>query len=370
MAMTVTRGSVLAVAGDRIAGVILRGRLRRHETRLTRVLAIASIGVLLAMHWAAVTMTGGAPGPLHHLAYPPILWAAYLFGVRGALVAAGVSVLVSGPVPVLVPHDVSTDVSRPDALVRAVVFVGVALATGILFARLRTALDGWRTTAVRVAQREREGMVALARGAEAKDTDTGDHIRRVQAVSERLAIATSLDAATAEALGWAAMLHDVGKLHVPDRILQKPGPLTEAERAIVRMHPLWGAQILADGDGFEVARRVARWHHEDFDGSGYPDGLRGERIPLEARIVRVADALDAMTHDRPYQAARSLEWALDELRRCAGRQFDPEIVRLFLDLVATDAAFSAALTSAARVTRSPESGPGSAEHWLHGAGAG
>jgi putative two-component system response regulator len=180
-------------------------------------------------------------------------------------------------------------------------------------------------------------MVALARGAEAKDTDTGDHIRRVQAMSERLALAASMDPAAAEALGWAAMLHDVGKLHVPDRILQKAGPLTDAERAVIRMHPIWGAEILAEGEGFEVARRVARWHHEDFDGSGYPDGLRGERIPLEARIVRVADAVDAMTHRRPYQEARSLGWALDELQRCAGRQFDPDLVRLFRDIVAADA---------------------------------
>lgn len=113
--------------------------------------------------------------------------------------------------------------------------------------------------------------------------------------------ATGLDAERATDIGWSAMLHDVGKLHVPDRILLKPGPLSPD------------------------------------DGSGYPDGLRGERIPLEARIVRIADAFDAMTHPRPYQPARAIEWALEELARYAGTQFDPELARLFIDQVRNDA---------------------------------
>ncbi|MEX1113390.1 MAG: HD domain-containing phosphohydrolase, partial [Patescibacteria group bacterium] len=90
---------------------------------------------------------------------------------------------------------------------------------------------------------------------------------------------------------------------------------------------------LSVGEGFETARRIARWHHENFDGSGYPDGLRHERIPLEARIVRVADAFDGITSDRPYQSARSVEWALAELKRYAGSQFDPELVAEFVHLV-------------------------------------
>jgi len=132
------------------------------------------------------------------------------------------------------------------------------------------------------------------------------------------------------------MLHDVGKLHVPDRILLKPGPLSAREWQVMRLHPVWGAEILAQGDGFELARRIARWHHENVDGSGYPDGLRGESIPLEARIVRIADAFDAMTDARPYRAARPVESALEELDRCAGSQFDPELVALFIDLVRRD----------------------------------
>jgi putative two-component system response regulator len=129
------------------------------------------------------------------------------------------------------------------------------------------------------------------------------------------------------------MLHDIGKLHVPDRIILKPGPLTPDEWEIVRSHTVHGDEILGDCEGFETARRVARWHHENVDGSGYPDRLRGTEIPLEARIVRIADAFDAMTNDRPYSRARSAEDALDELDRYRGLQFDPELVRLMEQLI-------------------------------------
>ena len=150
-------------------------------------------------------------------------------------------------------------------------------------------------------------MVALARGAEAKDTDTGDHVVRIQEIATELALATGLASETAADIGWSAMLHDIGKIHVPDRILLKPGPLDHAEWEIMRLHPVWGDEILAQGAGFEVARRIARSHHENFDGSGYPDGLVGDAIPLEARIVRLADTFDAFTHGRPSQAARHIQ---------------------------------------------------------------
>jgi hypothetical protein len=325
-----------------LGDIIRRGYLRRQETPAALTAAAGAVLVLLLIHWAAVSAAAGTQGPVHHLAYPPILLAAYLFGLKGALVVTVVPILVSGPFPVLVMTP-ATWAWDGGALLRAVIFITVAVVTGILFDHLRAALDGWRTTAVRVAEREREGMIALARGAEAKDTDTGDHILRVQRISERLALATGMADAEAEALGWAAMLHDIGKLRVPDHILTKPGPLTADEEAIVRLHTVWGERILADGDGYGIARRVVRWHHENFDGSGYPDGLRHDRIPHEARIVRIADAFDAMTHGRRYQAARDLDRAAEELLRCSGRQFDPDLVRVFLDMLSADPSFARAI---------------------------
>jgi len=301
--------------------------------RLAGVATIA-VGGLLAL--LLVRVTGGSPNPLNHLGYPPIVLAAFLFGWRGGVVTAAYVAFLLGPLPTLA--GLAGGLEHPEAwAIRAATFALVGGLTGYLFDHARAAMLGWKSAAVEIAQRQRDGMVALARGAEAKDSDTGDHVVRVQLLAEELARATGVDAERAADIGWSAMLHDVGKLHVPDRILLKPGPLTPDEWAIMRRHPIWGAEILAEGAGFEVARRIARWHHENIDGSGYPDGLRGERIPLEARIVRIADSFDAMTHARPYQSARSIEWALEELARCAGTQFDPELARLFIDKVREDA---------------------------------
>lgn len=300
-----------------------------------RLVGIAAIVVSGFLALVLVRVTGGSPNPLNHLGYLPIVLAAYLFGWRGGLATAAFVAFLLGPLPTLA--GLAGGLEQADAwAIRAGTFVVVGGLTGFLFDHARLAMLGWRSAAVEIAQRQRDGMVALARGAEAKDTDTGDHVVRVQLLAEELARATGLDPERAADIGWSAMLHDVGKLHVPDRILLKPGPLSADEWAIMRRHPVWGAEILAQGKGFEVARRIARWHHENIDGSGYPDGLRGERIPLEARIVRIADAFDAMTHPRPYQAARSVEWALEELARYAGSQFDPELAALFIDRIRND----------------------------------
>jgi diguanylate cyclase (GGDEF)-like protein len=131
-----------------------------------------------------------------------------------------------------------------------------------------------------------------------------------------------------DALRLAAVLHDVGKIAVPEEILRKPEPLTEAERRLVERHPAAGAEILARIDGLDALAPWVRHSHEHVDGSGYPDGLTGEEIPLESRILLVADAFDAMTTERPYSAARPVDEALAELERCAGRQFDAVCVEL------------------------------------------
>jgi putative nucleotidyltransferase with HDIG domain len=146
-------------------------------------------------------------------------------------------------------------------------------------------------------------------------------------------------AAIAEELGWsrtelallrmAAMLHDVGKVSVPDRILRKPGPLTDAEFAEVAKHPETGAEIVGRIGSLAPIVPWIRHAHEHWDGSGYPDGLSGEAIPLASRVLLVADAFDAMTSDRPYRKARSHDGALEELRRHAGSQFDPRCVAIF-----------------------------------------
>jgi diguanylate cyclase len=124
----------------------------------------------------------------------------------------------------------------------------------------------------------------------------------------------------------AALLHDIGKVRVPDSILNKPGALTEDERAVMNRHPVWGAELLARVPGLEPVATIVRFHHERWNGGGYPAGLAGTRIPLTSRIIAVCDAHHAMTSDRPYRAALSQAHALAELRAGAGTQFDPVVV--------------------------------------------
>ncbi|MEE8347420.1 MAG: HD domain-containing phosphohydrolase, partial [Dehalococcoidia bacterium] len=136
-----------------------------------------------------------------------------------------------------------------------------------------------------------------------------------------------------ELIEKAALLHDVGMLAVPDGILHKPGSLSDEEKAIVRTHPTVGAKIVSRGAVLEGAAPIVAHHHEHYDGSGYPDGLSGDAIPLISRIILVSDAVDAMTTERSYRSVISLQEALEELHRCSGRQFDKRVVDAFTTIV-------------------------------------
>jgi hypothetical protein len=315
-----------------------------------RSIRLVGFGLIVAgglVVLALVRYTGGTPNPLNHLGYLPVMVAAFIFGLPGGLLAAVYVGILLGPVaPAL--GLVGTHETLDVSIFRCAMLLVTGATTGALFDRVRNNLGALRSATIEAVERQQDGMVALARGAEAKDTDTGDHVVRVQAFSEELARMTGMDEGRAASIGWSAMLHDIGKLHVPDRILLKPGPLDREEWTIMQLHPVWGAEILAQGVGFEVARKIARWHHENFDGSGYPDGLTGEAIPLEARIVRITDAFDAMTHGRPYQASRPVDRALEEIDRFAGTQFDPELAKLFVDRLAGDQSLVARLQRARR----------------------
>jgi putative two-component system response regulator len=175
----------------------------------------------------------------------------------------------------------------------------------------------------------------LGRAAEFKDDETGYHVIRMSHYCRMLAIAGGIPEHRAELLFNAAPMHDVGKIGVPDNILEKPGPLTPDEWSIVKRHPVIGAGIIGrhNNELLEMARVVALTHHERWDGSGYPRALRGEAIPLVGRIVAVADAFDALTSTRPYKQAWPVEEAVALLRREAGRQFDPRLIPKFIELL-------------------------------------
>ncbi|MFL5896658.1 MAG: HD-GYP domain-containing protein [Thermoleophilaceae bacterium] len=167
---------------------------------------------------------------------------------------------------------------------------------------------------------------ALATAIEAKDHTTGGHIERVRELGLLLARELAPRDVKDPQMAYGFLLHDIGKLAVPDAILRAPGRLTEPEWALMRRHPLEGVRILASIPFLGRAVEVVRHHHERWDGAGYPDGLAGSAIPLWARIFSVADALDAMTAERPYRARQPYEQALEEIRRNAGTQFDPAVV--------------------------------------------
>lgn len=174
---------------------------------------------------------------------------------------------------------------------------------------------------------------SLVRTLEARDPYTSGHSLRVRAYVLRLADALDLDAKLRRQLGLAAKLHDIGKVGLPESVLNKTGALTAAERAVVREHPVIGERILAPIIRSKQVLSAIRGHHERFDGQGYPDGLRGEQIPLLARVLTIADCFDAMISSRAYRKALSPAEARDVLRDGAGTQFDPAFVRRFLDVL-------------------------------------
>jgi ribonuclease P protein subunit RPR2 len=170
---------------------------------------------------------------------------------------------------------------------------------------------------------------ALSNAVEARDAYTGKHAERVAAYGIEIARALGLPRPDAPELEFGFLLHDIGKLAIPDAILYKPGKLTEEEMALMARHPAIGADIVGEIEFLAEATRIVRSHHERWDGSGYPDGLAGEEIPLAARIFSVADVLDALTTDRPYRPAMSLHAARALIGAEAGSHFDPTVAAAF-----------------------------------------
>jgi putative two-component system response regulator len=215
----------------------------------------------------------------------------------------------------------------------AVDYIGKPFNPSIVRARVRTHLSlvqarELRETRLQIVQR-------LGMAAKYKDAETGLHVVRMSHYAKALALAVGYGPAAAEDLLHAAPMHDIGKIGIPDSILQKPGPLTTDEWTVMRKHTAIGARIIGDHPSglLRMAATIALHHHEKWNGSGYPNGLAGEDIPHVARVIAVADVFDALTSVRPYKQAWSVEQAVDLIRRESGNHFDPELVSAFLDLL-------------------------------------
>ena len=216
----------------------------------------------------------------------------------------------------------------------AVDYITKPVSPAVVRARVRTHLSLVRVDELQ--QTRLQIIQCLGRAAEYRDNETGLHVVRMSHYSRILALAAGLGEARAEEIMNAAPMHDIGKIGIPDAVLLKAGPLDETERSIMQEHVRMGAEILGEHDSplLRMARSIALAHHEKYDGSGYPAGLAGEAIPIEARIVAIADVFDALTSVRPYKKAWTVDDAIALLQREKGRHFDPVLVDLFIDRLA------------------------------------
>jgi len=183
-----------------------------------------------------------------------------------------------------------------------------------------------KTATAHLKQAYQDAVTMLSVACEGKDEDTGFHVRRVQYYTEAIAIELGIPQDEAEHMGVMSILHDIGKLYIPDVILKKPAKLDPTEWEIMKRHAEFGVRILGDNPFYEIAREIAACHHENLDGSGYPNGLKGEEIPLSARIAKAADIFDALTSRRPYKEPWSVEKTLEWMDTQNGTQLDQKVV--------------------------------------------
>jgi len=248
-----------------------------------------------------------------------------------------------GPLPVLVDHSVITmiDISRQKQAEQALIEQNARLGelSDLVLQQAKALREYADSLELRVKQRtaelheaHMETIYILAIASEARDQDTGAHVRRLRRMSQHLAKHMGLPETEAERIGYSAVLHDVGKIHTPDAILKKPAPLTPQERKEMQQHTLTGERILKPSPYFAQASRIARSHHENWDGSGYPDGLVETNIPFEARLVHLVDVFDALTHSRVYKPAWDRKLAMEEITRNRGKMFEPAVVDAFVEL--------------------------------------
>ncbi len=305
-----------------------------------RAFSYATTAVDMLVATMITYLSGGYTSPFAITFFLVITVSALRFGTLGSVVCAAlvaVLYLTAGAVAPLQTHQYLATISddRLVILQRLFLFVVVAV-LGSVAAR---AISQHRELVARrdiEAKLMTEVNMALANAIEAKDSYTRGHSERLAKIAGALAERMGLSPDDAGAVRLGAILHDVGKIGIPDRILRQSMALTEDEMAWMRRHPKIGADIIGPVEGLHHVAPLIRHHHEKWDGSGYPSGLKGEAIPMGSRIISVADAFEAMVADRVYRPSLGLDKALDEIRRGRGSHFDPRVVDSFLDLVATD----------------------------------
>ncbi|HKI56910.1 MAG TPA: HD-GYP domain-containing protein [Trueperaceae bacterium] len=310
--------------------LLLRRRKRTVWTFSFQALVVA---FLVLLCWLVLVWAGAAHFVLVHALYIPILLAAFWFRRAGALATAVVAAYVAGP---LLPWDIAPAVYANNAwLIRA----GFFLATGALSGHLSVVLDDrydrLREVYGSVTHLYARTLQGFMRLLEYKDEETSAHCGRVARNALTVGHALGFERQRLETLYWSGYLHDLGKLATPASILLKPSSLTDAEYDVIKQHAAIGAELLVGvSPAFREIAVGVRHHHERWDGRGYPDGLSHRDIPVFGRILSVVDVFEAMTSDRPYRKALPIEEARAILADGAGKQLDPDLVGLFLELEA------------------------------------
>ena len=298
---------------QRVAGLKEDGR---------RIFFSLGLGVAVVGATALAMAVGVAPQAWAQVLYIPILLSAAGLGALGAIGVALASALV------LMPGAISVGASIPGWQAQIAFLAAFTIVVGWLFRASARGRDSAYTQDFALAHDRI--LVSLANTVEVRDHHTQGHCQRVAQNAVVMGSALGFTREELEVLYWSAMLHDLGKIAVPEYILQKHGPLTEDEFAEIRRHPSYGADLLASiAPEFRPMAEIVRAHHERWDGQGYPLGCHGDEIPLMARVIAVVDVFEALTSERPYRSPMAPEKALHYLRRGSGSQFDPSLVPLF-----------------------------------------
>lgn len=299
---------------------------------LARLVQAAIVVGLIIACGAIVYAAGGTRSVYPHLFYVPVILAAYQFGLTGAVLAGVASGLVSGPI---MPLDRSIGVEQ-EALAwiyRMLFFTGVGTFTASLLVVRRRLYGRERKVAGELFDAYGRCLTTFASLVSMRDEPTAHHCERVAANAVTLGKAAGLSEQELKELYWEGILHDLGKVGTPAHILLKPGKLTEDEYREIKKHAAMGAEILTSiSPRFATLASGVRSHHERWDGTGYPDGLKGESIPLNGRILAIVDVFEALTSDRPYRSAMTQAEAVRIIQRSVGTHFDPDLTALFLRL--------------------------------------
>jgi hypothetical protein len=305
-----------------------------------RAFSYTTTGVDMLIAAMITYSSGGYTSPFASLFFLVITVSALRFGAAGSVMCAALVAVLYMTAGAVAPLQAGTYLAtvafdRIIILQRLFLFLVVAV-IGSVMARAVSSHQELVTRRDVEAKLMTEVNMALANAIEAKDSYTRGHSERLAKLAGACAERMGLSRDEAAAVRLGAILHDVGKIGIPDRILRQAMALTEDEMAWMRRHPQIGADIIGPVEGLHHVAPLIRHHHEKFDGTGYPKGLKGEEIPLGSRIIAVADAFEAMVADRIYRPSLGLNKALEEIRGGRGTHFDPQVVDTFLELIATD----------------------------------